>query len=165
MDIQLANQTHIPGLIRLLKQVGQVHHDIRPDIFPVGTQKYDEAQLASLLENGNRPIFVALEDNCVLGYCFCQMEDIPQTLSSVPRKELYIDDLCVDENCRGKGIATTLYRHVTDYARGQAVTHITLNVWCGNDQALRFYEKMGMQPRKIVMEQICLPLGEGGKNL
>jgi ribosomal protein S18 acetylase RimI-like enzyme len=32
---------------------------------------------------------------------------------------------------------------------------ITLNVWEGNDSAMRFYEKMGMKPRKVCME---LPL-------
>jgi len=153
MTIQLATQTHIPGLIHLLRQVGQVHHHIRPDIFPAATQKYDEDQLSALLQDKNRPVFVALEGNAVTGYCFCQLESIPQTACSVPRKELYIDDLCVDEACRGQGIATALYRHVQTFAADKDVQHITLNVWCGNENALRFYERMGMKPRKIVMEQ------------
>lgn len=153
MDIRLADSAHIPGLIRLLKQVGQVHHDIRPDIFPAGTQKYDENQLMELLKDVRRPIFVALDGCAVAGYCFCQLEIIPQTDCSVAHTELYIDDLCVDESCRGQGIATALYRHVTDYARQAGIRDITLNVWYGNESALRFYEKMGMKPRKIMMEQ------------
>ena len=165
MDIRLADSTHIPGLIRLLKQVGQVHHDIRPDIFPTGTQKYDETQLAALLQDENCPIFVSLAGDTVTGYCFCQISHYPAATCSVAHSELYIDDLCVDENHRGQGIATALYRHVVDYARQAGIRDITLNVWCGNDNALRFYEKMGMTPRKIMMEQKCLPLGEGGKNL
>ena len=154
MTIQLADCTHIPGLIRLLQQVGQVHHDIRPDIFPAGTQKYDEPQLLELLKDETRPVFVGVEGKTVVGYCFCQIEAIPAGRSSVSRTELYIDDLCVDESCRGQGIATALYRHVTDYARQNGIQNITLNVWCGNENALRFYEKMGMTPRKIMMEQI-----------
>ena len=31
---------------------------------------------------------------------------------------------------------------------------ITLNVWPGNEAALKFYEKMGMKTRSIVMEDI-----------
>lgn len=153
MNIQLADSSHIPGLILLLQQVGQVHHDIRPDIFPAGTQKYDEEALSSLLRDATRPIFVALEGNAVLGYCFCQICHYPADTCSVAHTELYIDDLCVDEACRGQGIAGALYRHVTNYARRIGVRDITLNVWCGNDNALRFYEKMGMKPRKIMMEQ------------
>jgi len=33
MLIRFAQNKDIPGMIDLLKQVGQVHHDIRPDIF------------------------------------------------------------------------------------------------------------------------------------
>ena len=152
MDIQLANQTHIPALIHLLKQVGQVHHDIRPDIFPAGTQKYDENQLLEVLADKDRPIFVALKDNAVTGYCFCKIKRHEENACSVPRTEVYIDDLCVDENHRGKGIATALYRYAVVFARDLNAHSLTLNVWCGNESAMRFYEKMGMKKRNIMME-------------
>ena len=51
MKILFATEHHIPGMIRLLQQVGQVHHDIRPDIFRNGAQKYDEAALKELLKD------------------------------------------------------------------------------------------------------------------
>ena len=89
---------------------------------------------------------------------------MPDSAVGFARKELYIDDLCVDENARGGGVATALFRYVTDIAKAEGANFITLNVWQGNS-ALKFYEKMGMKPRKIMMEQKCLPLGEGGKNL
>lgn len=152
MDIQLANQTHIPALIHLLKQVGQVHHDIRPDIFPAGTQKYDENQLLEVLADKDRPIFVALKDNAVTGYCFCKIKRHEENACSVPRTEVYIDDLCVDEICRGQGIAAALYRYALEYAQHLGAHSLTLNVWCGNESAMRFYEKMGMKPRNIMME-------------
>ena len=153
MNIQLADKTHIPGLIALLYQVGKVHHDIRPDIFQPGTLKYDEKDLACLLQDESTPVFVALEGNTVMGYCFCKIKPIAESGVFVPRTEFYIDDLCVDENHRGKSIATALYRHAVDFARDLNVHSVTLNVWCGNESALRFYEKMGMKPRNIMMEQ------------
>ena len=50
MEIRLAQREDIPGMIRLLLQVGQVHHVGRPDIFRSGAQKYNEAQLEELLD-------------------------------------------------------------------------------------------------------------------
>ena len=53
MEIRLANHTDIPGMIRLLQQVGQVHHDIRPDLFREGdfqTTKADRRLLAEVYE-------------------------------------------------------------------------------------------------------------------
>ena len=38
MEIRLANNSDIPGMIELLKQVGQVHHEIRPDLFREGAR-------------------------------------------------------------------------------------------------------------------------------
>lgn len=152
MTIQLADPSHIPGLIRLLYQVGDVHHRIRPDIFRSGAIKYTETDLEALLRDKNRPVFVALEGDTVLGYCFCVIEDCRGTTVLTDRVEIYIDDLCVEENCRGQGIAKALYRHVCAWAKGLGCAFVTLNVWCGNEGAMNFYEKMGMRPRKIFME-------------
>ncbi len=152
MTIQVADNRHIPGLIRLLYQVGDVHHQIRPDIFRPGAIKYTEKDLEELLRDENRPVFVALEGDTVLGYCFCVMEDCRGTTVRTDRVEVYIDDLCVEESCRGQGIAKKLYRHVCAWAKDMGCAFVTLNVWCGNEVAMRFYEKMGMTPRKIFME-------------
>ena len=156
MNLLLANASHIPGMIQLLKQVGQVHRDIRPDIFRGGAQKYDEAALSELLKDPSRPIFIAEEDGKVLGYCFCIHREYAGDPVLADRKELYIDDLCVDEACRGKGIATALYRHVTEYAKSCDCQFLTLNVWTGNDKAQAFYEHMGMTARSTTMEsKLC----------
>lgn len=153
MQICRAQQRHIPALLRLLKQVGQVHHEIRPDIFRLGALKYDEAALAELLQEESRPVFVAVAQGEVLGYCFCVQKDYRGSGVQTDRLELYIDDLCVEEACRGQGVATALYRHVTAYAKELGCAFLALNVWCGNGGAMAFYEAMGLRPRHIMMEQ------------
>ena len=152
MNIRIATEFDIPGLLALLRQVGQVHHDIRPDIFPEHTLKYDENALKGLLKDKTRPIFVAVDGHFVAGYCFCVHKDYEAGGTSVPRRELYIDDLCVDENRRGQGIAGELYRQACAYAKDRGCAFVTLNVWCGNDAAMAFYENAGLTPRHIMME-------------
>ena len=153
MDIRLANSHDIPSLVALLKQVGQVHRDIRPDIFRDGCQKYDEAALLELLKDQTRPIFVATDGGFVAGYCFCILRSYENDGAMNDRKELYIDDLCVDENRRGQHIGSALYRHVLDYAKSTNCGFVTLNVWQGNHSAMKFYENAGMTPRSITMEK------------
>ena len=152
MEIRLANNSDIPGMIELLKQVGEVHHKIRPDLFRGGAQKYSETDLAQLLKDENRPIVVGIEDGQMLGYCFCILEEVKDNPVLCDVKSLYIDDLCVDENIRGKHVGSKLYDHVCAYAKSIGCRSVTLNVWCGNDSAMRFYESRGMKPRKIYME-------------
>ena len=69
-----------------------------------------------------------------------------------PNKELYIDDLCVDEKCRHEGIGDALFKKALETAKELGCHDLTLNVWEGNDGALRFYEKHGMKIQKREME-------------
>ena len=154
MTIRFADTRDVPGMIELLKQVGQVHHDIRPDIFRCGAQKYDEAALEALLKDPDRPILAAVEGEKLLGYCFCIVETTEADPVLMDDRTLYIDDLCVDETCRGQHVGKVLYEHACDYARQIGCRTVTLNVWCGNDSAMAFYQKRGMKPRKIYMEAV-----------
>ena len=152
MEIKLAREEYIPGILELLRQVGQVHHRIRPDIFKATCQKYDETALLELLKDETKPVFVAVEGQFVAGYCFCQLRSNENSPVLVDRRELYIDDLCVDEGRRGGGIARELFEYAREFARCRGCDVITLNVWCGNHRAMGFYEKMGLKPRNIMME-------------
>ena len=69
-------------------------------------------------------------------------------------KTLYIDDLCVDEACRGQHIGRSLYEFVLAFAKKQGCYNVTLNVWECNTGAKRFYEKCGLVPQKTGMEKI-----------
>ena len=156
MEIRRAENRDIPGMIALLYQVGEVHHVIRPDIFRSGALKYDETALRQLLDDESKPIFVADDGGFVAGYCFCQIRNYDGTGVSTARKELYIDDLCVDENRRGQHVGSVLYEHALTYAKEMGCQFLTLNVWCGNDSAMRFYENAGLKPRNIMMEtKLC----------
>lgn len=154
MNIRFAQEKDIPGMIDLLRQVGQVHHGIRPDLFRPGAQKYDEAALLALLSDPGRPILVADIDRQVAGYAFCIFQVTENDPVLCDRRVLYIDDLCVDACRRGQGVASALYEAVCAFARRSGCRAVTLNVWCGNDGAMGFYEKCGLKPQKIGMEMI-----------
>ena len=151
--IRKANKEDIKRIIELLHQVNMVHHILRPDLFKPHTTKYNELELESLLKDESKPIFVYY-DRTVLGYAFCQVSEIKGNQLLEDIKTLYIDDICVDENARGKHIGKALYEHVLNYAKSIGCNNITLNVWEGNTPAWNFYKNMGMQVRKTIMEVI-----------
>ena len=153
MNIVFANTSHIPGMIALLRQVGEVHHQIRPDLFRAGAQKYDAPALEALLRDPDRPIFGAYREGTLVGYCFCIRQEIKGDPVLRDRRNLYIDDLCVDGTCRRQGIAKALYDYTVEYARREGFDAVTLNVWTGNP-AEHFYRQMGMRPQKTAMELV-----------
>ncbi len=96
---------------------------------------------------------MAEEDGQILGYAFCIFQSLHAD-SMQPIRTLYIDDLCVDGNIRGKGIGKALYDHVLAFAEERDCYNVTLNVWARNASAMRFYGKCGLTVQKIGMEQI-----------
>lgn len=152
--VRRAEKKDIPEILKLLVQVDMVHHNGRPDLFQGPATKYNEAQLEEILVKEETPVFVCEEDGRISGHAFCVCKQIVGDAVLTDVKTLYIDDICVDEKARGKGIGRKLYRHVLEYAKERGFYNITLNVWSCNPGALKFYEALGMVPQKIGMEQI-----------
>lgn len=151
MTVRRAENKDADAVLNLLRQVNKLHFDVRPDLFRPGT-KYDKLQLEEIFADENRPVFVADDGNRVVGYAFCVISrNTSPILADVAT--LYIDDLCVDEGYRGKRIGTLLLEHVTKYAKEAGCYNITLNVWTGNDAAMKFYASSDFTPLKICMEK------------
>ena len=157
MEIRLAREADIPQIIELLRQIGQLHRDLRPDIFRPVTLKYDHDDVLRIMQDETCPIFIAAEGNTVLGFCFCMVKSYRNHSVINDSTEFYIDDLCVDENCRSQGIGEALYRHIYDHAKAKGYRAVTLNVWSCNVRAQKFYERLGLQPQRLYMEAV---LGE-----
>ncbi len=153
MEIRRAEAGDANAINRLLYQVAQLHAEGRPDVFKPAAKKYTDEELLRIVADDSTPIFVACEKGEVVGYAFCVYQSKKNEGLLQDKTTLYIDDLCVDERSRGSGIGRALYNHVTAFARGQGFDEITLNVWAFNEGAYRFYEKMGMQKQRIIMEQ------------
>lgn len=155
MSIRRAQDKDIEGILKLLSQVLEVHAAIRPDLFISGTTKYTAEELKEIIADDLRPIYVSVDDNeNVLGYAFCVVEQAPASNVLVPHTSIYIDDICVDEAARGKHVATGLFEYVRDEAKKKGYYELTLNVWEGNDGAEAFYKAMGFKTKKTNMEYI-----------
>lgn len=155
MNIRNAEEKDIPRIIELLGQVLKIHADIRPDIFIPDTTKYTAKELTALLQNEEKPIYVAVnEEDVCLGYAFCQLKKQPFSNNMVQFQSLFVDDLCVDQWARGQHIGESLFEYIKQKAKEMGCYEVTLNVWTGNTSAEKFYEKMGMKTKERQMEYI-----------
>lgn len=155
MVIRRAVEKDIEGINRLLLQVGMVHHRGRPDLFRADSRKYTDEQLAEIIRDDSRPVFVAVDGRETLaGYAFCMFQQHANDNILTDIRTLYIDDLCVDEAIRGQHIGKSLYEYVAGFAKASGCYNVTLNVWSCNETAQRFYESCGLKPQKTGMEMI-----------
>lgn len=149
--IRLAEPKDLDAVNSLLRQVLQVHHQGRPDLFRAQGKKYTDDELLAIFADPQTPVFVYEEGGIVLGYAFCAIQR--QCSGSLePISTLYVDDLCVDASARGKHIGKALFDHVKAYAIDHGCHNITLHVWECNPSAAAFYSAMGMTPQYTSME-------------
>ncbi len=158
--IRRAQIKDIEQINELLNDVLNIHHQGRSDLFKSDTKKYTDEQLIEIINDDDRPVFVLEEDGLILGYAFCIFQQHLNDNILTDVRTLYIDDLVVRKQYRGRHLGKQLYEYVKKFSRESGCHNLTLNVWAFNENARKFYESLGMKPQKIFMEEI---LDEGEK--
>ena len=100
--------------------------------------------LKTHLNNNNFHILVSIYNNRVIGYQISQILEHPPVLKK--RRYCLINDIAIAEGFRGKGIGTKMFNKARNWAIRKGVDRIELQVASGNNNAIRFYEKLGMKP-------------------
>jgi ribosomal protein S18 acetylase RimI-like enzyme len=153
--IRTAEKKDVEDIIRLLKQIAQLHHTGRPDIFKSNANKYTHDFVHFKIKNPDECIFVAVDKaDKVLGYVFCYFEIRKEHAVLKERKVLCIDDICIDDNKRGLGLGSLLLEKAIDYAKSTECVAIELNVWEFNEDAIKFYEKHNFSTKYRRMEML-----------
>ncbi len=152
ITIRRAVPTDSDGILALLSQVEAIHQKGRPDLFRVNGTKYTAAELCEIMADSERPIFVAVDGERVLGYIFGIITETKDSTMLFDMKTIHLDDVCIDESCRGEGVGGALMEHVTTWAKSIGCNRMDLDVWEFNDGARRFYERFGFVTQKLRMD-------------
>lgn len=152
MVIRKAIPNDVDKIYSLLEGVLSLHAKGRPDIFNQCGSKYNREQILNIISCAQTPVFVA-DDGGVIGYVFCEIKN-EQSGALKNIKTLYIDDLCVDDKAQKKGVGRALYEKALSFAKESGCYNLTLNVWAFNENAIKFYEKLGLTTLKTTLEQI-----------
>ncbi len=136
MLIRDAKLKDAPGIVRLIRQLGD----------------------SSDVTEGYVPQYLSGRDNNIL---LAQCEDVIQGLLSYSvRADLYhagnsvfIEELVVDEECRGKGIGDALLNALLERLPSLGCKEICLAVMPDNEGAIRFYKRHGLVEEALFLER------------
>ena len=150
MNIRTANLMDIEKILFLENQVFELHSKTRPDWIGKNPLTYDS--IKNIIESNNGKIFIAEDNNEIVGHCIINIREIKNHNMFHDMKNIEIDDLCVDEKHRKKGIGKKLFEEIKTYSKENGINFIELMVWEFNENARKFYENMGMKIRINRME-------------
>ena len=108
MDIRRAQPGDYDEALRLVKQVHYMHYEhlsyLYNDIEPLPRDRFYED-----LSNPDMITLMAFDGGVAVGICEVEFKHTGNNPVMRPRRLAYINDICVDENARGRGIGRALY--------------------------------------------------------
>lgn len=161
--IRRAEQADNQRIRPLQKQIADLHHAGKPNLFRIEPRNYSEEEFARILADPDQIVFIAQEpDGRVIGYAFAQVLHVRNHPTYVDFDRFYIGDICVREECRGNGVGSALFALCRSQAEERGCALMDLGVFGFNRAAIAFYEKCGMSEQQRRMELVLQPGGISG---
>lgn len=151
MNIRNAQIDDVNMISELMLQVAKIHSSARRDIFKEKNIEEIKNEVNNRMNNKEN-ILIAEENNSIFGVIIYKIKEVREHINLKDRTVLWIDELVVDENIRGKGIGRSLFLEVNKIAKENNCNAVELNCWNFNRQAIKFYEKCGMNTQRLIME-------------
>ena len=148
--IELARTIDRAEVNRLARQVHELHVSWRPDLYTMPEELFPEDLFSELVKS--RELYVAKLDGTVVGFAWVRIRT-SEGVGLVTRKVMLINQVCVDEELRNRGIGTRIMEELRVLARAFGCTDLQLSVYPQNDEAVSFYQKCGFMIQSINMQR------------
>jgi len=150
MRIIKAEESHIPQVIEIWKELVDLHADILPfytrrEEGPGNFEKY--ARLS--IQADKSLMLVAVEDDRVVAYSISNVAKHPPVYLT----EVYglISDMAVRSGYRRKGIGEAMLREIEEWFASRDIHRIELHATPGNTSGYSFWKKHGFVDYEHVM--------------
>lgn len=139
-----AIEKDIGQIVQLNLAVHKMHSDRYPDLFKkeVNTDELFDFYL-KLISIKNQYIFVTELGETVTGYCWAELIQKCESPVTHSITKLYINQMCVEEIYRGKGLGKTLVSEIRNLASNLNVNHVEVDSWSFNGLAVDFFRLQG----------------------
>ena len=149
--IRYARQSDIDGINNIRHQVHMVHFNGRPDIFNSDFSQLKD-RVNTFFSSQEFDVIVYEENGVICGMAVLEYIFKPANLYRTQIKYCNIMEFGVDIEHRRKGIGTELFRFIKTQAKNKGYKRLELDVWSFNENAVRFYESVGLKDYRRYME-------------
>ena len=143
---RLATLKDYGSINRLKNQVHDYHCMHRPDFFKRSDHSLTESYFNTILNSEQYFIFIIEVFTQIVAYAITSVHSYETNPLIADHKRLFIEDVCVDEKNRYKGIGTYLFKTMEEFCKIKQINYIVPDVWNFNEEAIKFYKRIGMNP-------------------
>ena len=144
-------RTTDPSIITTLNEpVHRLHHQLYPDMF----KPYDAREMYDyfnqVVDKDNHHFIICEEHKNAIGYIWFEEIMRPENAFRNSMHYIYINQVSVNEEQRGKGVGKLLFNAVLELAEKKSIRRIGLDYWAKNESAKIIYKNMGFKIEKEI---------------
>ena len=152
ITVRFAQEGDLERVNELRMQVNALHVAGKPEVFKPGFCGELRDYIYVIMKNPAMEIVVAETEGTVCGFAVLNHIVRPENPFMFERDYLDVDEFCVDEAFRRRGVASAMVRFIREYAEANGFRRLELNMWEFNRGALAFYESAGFSTYRRYME-------------
>jgi ribosomal protein S18 acetylase RimI-like enzyme len=150
ITIRYATEKDLPRVAELSTEVLLIHSRAHEDLFNEGfAKKLLEIYQKTLCEVKDSFIVVAEVEGKVVGYELLTMKTREDFWAEQFRRVLVVDEVCVDEKYRRRGVARELENFAESLARQNGIISLMATVYDFNTASKKLHESLGYQKLSI----------------
>jgi len=140
-------------LVALNADVQRHHAKAEPDRYkmPIPNNPALLAIYEERLQAEGESLYIAELDNEPVGYIHCRIREREDNPFTVAFRTLEVNEISVNASHRGHGIGQILMEKAETLAAEQGIQEVTLGVHAFNEDAIRFYKRLGFVTISIRM--------------
>ena len=141
-------------MTRLNLEVQALHASHDPDLFkPAADPDEIAAFFTGVMEQANNELGILGSRGTPLGYIWFERQEKPENPFMHPVSRLYVYHIAVSAAARRQGAGAKLMRWAEERAQALGATAIALACVPANQDARRFYERLGFKTERIVLHK------------
>ena len=148
MTIRECTIADMEDINRLLLQSNAIHTAGAPEFFALQERAFPDERYLTLLDADDTLMLCAENDGHAVGFCEVKLFSAS---GMVQMKNAHIENIVVDEDCRGQGIGHALMAEAEARAAAWGAKQLNLMCWEFNGGARRLYESLGLRAQRTIM--------------
>jgi ribosomal protein S18 acetylase RimI-like enzyme len=144
ITIRPATLRDYSGFLSIARETSEHHVALLPTIFRSVEIAIPEEYFAGLVTGGESCVLLAEQGGVIVGYATLQLRQAMYDFQ-VPRTAGFIGNFGVAASFRGMGVGRLLFEASCEQAKAMGASSLDLDCWEANQDAIRFYESLGMQ--------------------
>lgn len=149
MEVKTANIDDITQISNLYCELITTLSELQSYFFKESRQ--DEKFIRHMIENEKSEIFIACENEKILGFVVIQEQETYSYNMIENHKFVCIFDMVISSDYKLKGIRKSLMNKCKNWAKTKNLEYIQLSVLNNNELVIKFYESQNFEKQMVTM--------------